>query len=125
MRTLAACVPTAAGRLIGAAAILGTAAAAFAQDDAAGRAKLAEMVAFFRQASKPCAYTLDATAHAWPAELLSLLFVMKPPITEDEIAAKEKEVADYKTKLGGQKWCELYAVEMREAHLIFTMATNR
>jgi hypothetical protein len=98
---------------------------ATAQDDAAGRAKLAEMVAFFRLASQPCASALDSSAHTWPADLLTLLMTLKPPITEAEITAREKEAQDYRFRLGDAKWCELYAVEMREAHLIFTMATNR
>jgi len=50
---------------------------------------------------------------------------LKPPITEAEIMAKEKEAQDYRFRLGDAKWCELYAVEMREAHLVFTMPTNR
>jgi hypothetical protein len=61
----------------------------------------------------------------WPFEALSLLVVAKPPIAEAEIAAKEKEVQDYRFRLGDAKWCELYAVEMGEAHLIVTIATDR
>jgi hypothetical protein len=100
--------------------------AALAQNDAAGRAKFAEQVAFLRLASQPCASALDASARThWPGELLALFSQVKPPITDEEIAAKEKEVQGFRSQLGDAKWCELYAVEMREAHLIFSMVTNR
>ncbi len=100
--------------------------AALAQNDAAGRAKFAEQFAFFKLASQPCASALDASARThWPGELLALFSQVKPPITDEEIAAKEKEVQGFRSQLGDAKWCELYAVEMREAHLIFLMVTNR
>lgn len=105
-------------------AILWTA-AAFAQDDAKGRAKLVEIVAFAKLGAQPCAYALDdAVAKKWNAEVLTLLFALKPPLTDAEIAAKEKEAQDYRTQLGETKWCELYTVEMREADLIFSMAAH-
>jgi hypothetical protein len=58
-------------------------------------------------------------------EALSLSMAAKPLISEAEITTKEKEVQDYPFKLGNTKWCELYAVEMREAHLIVTMANRQ
>jgi hypothetical protein len=98
---------------------------AVAQDDAKGRAKLVEIVAFAKLGAEPCAYALDATvAKKWNAEVLTLLFTLKPPLTDAEIAAKEKEAQDYRARLGESKWCELYAVEMREADSIFSMATH-
>jgi hypothetical protein len=99
---------------------------AVAQDDARGRAKLVEIVAFAKLGAEPCAYALDgALAKKWNAEVLTLLFTLKPPLTDAEIAAKEKEAQDYRARLGESKWCELYAVEMREADLIFSMTTHR
>jgi hypothetical protein len=96
-----------------------------AQDDAKGRAKLVEIVAFAKLGAQPCAYALDdAVAKKWNAEVLTLLFALKPPLTDAEIAAKEKEAQDYRSQLGETKWCELYAVEMREADLIFSMAAH-
>jgi hypothetical protein len=73
---------------------------AVAEDNAAGRAKLAEMVAFVRLASVPCASALDASARMWPMEVLSLLTTVNPPITEAEIAAKKKETQEYRFRLG-------------------------
>lgn len=98
---------------------------AVGQDDGKGRAKLVEIVAFAKLGAQPCAYTLEDTiAKKWNSEVLALLFTLKPPLTDQEIAAKEKETQDYRARLGEEKWCELYAVEMREADLIFTMTTQ-
>jgi hypothetical protein len=114
-----------AGALI-AAAILMFVGHVFAQDDTAGRAKLAEIVAFANLGATPCAYTLEqASANRWNGEVLALLFTLKPPLTEAELAAKNKEAQDYHSQLGDAKWCELYAVEMHEAHLLFSIATNQ
>jgi hypothetical protein len=98
---------------------------ALAQDDTALHAVLAETVAFFRLASKPCAYTLDASAHSWPSELLSLMTALKQPVTEAEIEAKSKEIEGERAKLGNAEWCHLYAVEMRQAHLFYSMSQGR
>ena len=101
-------------------------AATFAQDDARGRAKLVEIVAFAKLGAEPCAYALDdAVAKKWNAEVLTLLFKSKPPLTEEEITAKEKDAQDYRSRLGEFKWCELYAIEMREADISFSVATHR
>jgi hypothetical protein len=96
-----------------------------AQDDAALHAVLAEMVAFFRLASKPCAYTLDASAHSWPSELLSLTTALKQPITEAEIEAKAKEIEGERAKVGDEEWCHLYTIQMRQAHLFYSMSQGR
>jgi len=98
---------------------------ALAQDDAALHAVLAETVAFFRLASKPRAYILDASAHSWPSELLSLVTVLKQPVTEAEIEAKGKEIEGERAKLGDAEWCHLYAIEMRQAHLFYSMSQGR
>jgi hypothetical protein len=90
-------------------------AASAQENQAAGRAKLAEMIAFIRHASEKCAASVPGS---WPMEALSLLMVVKPPLDEREIVLKEKEVEQYRVRLGLKKWCELYAVEMGEAHAI-------
>jgi hypothetical protein len=87
-----------------------------AQDyEASSRAKLAEMMAFIRLASEPCAGSVPSM---WGFEVLALYVAVKPPIPEAEIKTKETEVARYRTRLGLKKWCQLYAVEMKEAHII-------
>ena len=44
----------------------------------------------------------------------------KAPL-EDEIVAKQDELAAMKAKMGVAKWCALYRVEMEEADLIAKM----
>jgi hypothetical protein len=61
-------------------------AAATAQDTQPGRATFAEMIAFARLASVPC-QRLAPDADSFHA--LALRRLIKPPITEEEIAAKE------------------------------------
>ena len=80
---------------------------------------------FSDSASKPCAYTLDASAHSWPSELLSLTTALKQPSTEAEIEAKAKEIEDERAMIGDAEWCHLYAIEMRQAHLFYSMSQGR
>lgn len=93
--------------------------AALAQDTVE-RAKLVEIFAFANLGAQPCAYALNDAS--WNAEVLKLLFGLKPPLTDAEIAAKKNEVLEYRSSLGDAKWCELYATKMHEAHLIFSVA---
>src|SRR6266436_8129482 len=62
-------------------------AAVTAQDTQPGHATFAEMIAFARLASVPC-QRLAPDADSFHA--LALRRLIKPPITEEEIAAKEK-----------------------------------
>jgi hypothetical protein len=96
---------------------------AAAQDyDAVGRAKLAEMGAFIRQASEPCGASIPAGG----IDAAFALYVSaRPPITETEIAAKETEIQQYRSQLGLEKWCQLYAIEMNEAHIILELLSNQ
>jgi hypothetical protein len=87
--------------------------------DAARRAKLAEMIAFFRLASEPCE---GSVPQSWGSEVVMLQMATTPAMREEEIKAKEKEVEQHRLRLGQTRWCELYAVEMREAHIIFDAA---
>ena len=41
----------------------------------------------------------------------------KAPL-EDEIAAKQSELAAMKSKMGVAKWCALYRIEMEEADVM-------
>jgi hypothetical protein len=85
------------------------------QYEAEGRAKLAEMVAFNRLASEPCAGLVPSI---WVGEMIALWVSAKPPIPEGQIKAKETEVTEHRTRLGLEKWCQLYAVEMEQAHIV-------
>jgi hypothetical protein len=96
-----------------------------AEDLSAGRAKLAEIAAFIRHAAETCGSALGTEGQLWPMEALSLLAVAKPPISEEAIQAKEHEVMEYRARLGEAKWCKLYAIEMKQADLVFGLATNR
>ena len=58
-------------------------------------------------------------------EALALYMVVKPPISEESIEAKEAYVADLRRKIGYVKWCELYSVEMEEAHFVAELRANR
>jgi hypothetical protein len=100
-------------------ALLGS---AIAQEDAGERAKLLETFAFANLGAQSCAYALDDAS--WNAEVRKLVFALKPPLTDDEIAAKKEEVLGFRSHLGEAKWCELYALKMYEAHIIFSMTTN-
>src|SRR5262249_15889531 len=65
-------------------------AAVTAQEAQPGRATFAEMIAFARLASVPC-QRLAPDADSFHA--LALRRLIKPPITEEEIAAKEKKTS--------------------------------
>jgi hypothetical protein len=97
--------------------------AALAQDTAVQRAKLIEIIAFANLGTEPCASALDDPA--WNAEVLKLLFGLKPPLTDAEITAEKRDVLEYRSRLGEAKWCELYAVKMHEAHLIFSLTNSK
>jgi hypothetical protein len=81
-------------------------AAVTAQDTQPGRATFAEMIAFARLASLPC-QRLAPDADSFHA--LALRRLIKPPITEEEIAAKEKDIKRLRVRLGLSSWCKRYA----------------
>jgi len=82
-------------------------AAVTAQDAQPGRATFAEMIAFARFASVPCQRL------APDADRL-----IKPPITEEEIAAKEKDIKRLRVRLGLSSWCKRYAGQMEQARIL-------
>ena len=89
--------------------------AAVTQDTQPGRATFAEMIAFARRASVPCQRLApDAdTVHA-----LALRRLIQPPITEAEIAAKEKDIKRLRVRLGLSSWCKRYAGQMEQARIL-------
>src|SRR5262245_7282476 len=62
------------------------------------------MIAFARLASVPC-QRLAPNADSFHA--LALRRLIKPPITEEEIAAKEKDIKRLRVRLGLSGWCKL------------------
>jgi len=44
--------------------------------------------------------------------------LIKPPLTEKEIVAKEKNVKRLRDRLGLRKWCQRYAGEMAQARIL-------
>jgi hypothetical protein len=90
-------------------------AAVTAQDSRPARATFAEMIAFARIASVACQRLApDAdSVHA-----LALRELIKPPITEEEIAAKEKNIKRLRVRLGLSRWCKRYAAVMEQARIL-------
>jgi len=80
-----------------------------------GRATFAEMIAFARLALVPCK-RLAPDAEDFYA--LTLRRLTKPPITEEEIVAKEKDVKRLRNRLGLSRWCKRYAGEMEQARIL-------
>lgn len=90
-------------------------AAVTAQDTQPGRATFAEMIAYARLAVGACE-RLAPDAEGFHA--LALMRLIKPPLTEKEIVAKEKDVKRLRDRLGLRKWCQLYASEMAQARIL-------
>jgi hypothetical protein len=91
------------------------AAAVMAQDTQPGRATFAEMIAYARLGSIAC-QRLAPDADSFRA--LALRRLIKPSITEEEIAAKEKDVKRLRVRLGLGRWCKRYAGEMQQARIL-------
>ena len=77
-----------------------------AQDNRPGRATFAEMIAYPRVAVGACE-RLAPDAEGFHA--LALMRLIKPPLTEKEIVAKEKDVKRLRDRLRLRKWCQRYA----------------
>src|SRR5262245_18795502 len=86
-----------------------------AQDLQPGRATFAEMVAFARLASVPCK-RLAPNAEGFHALVLQRL--IKPSLTSEEVAAKEKDIKRLRNRLGLSRWCKRYAGEMEQARIL-------
>ena len=90
-------------------------AAVTAQNTQPGRATFAEMIAFARLASVPCE-RLAPDADSFHA--LTLRRLIQPPITEEEIAAQEKDIKRLRVRLGLSRWCKRYAGQMEQARIL-------
>ena len=73
------------------------------------------IISFVRSGSAPRRWP----TRSWPFEVLALYMATgkKAPL-EDEIAAKQSELAAMKSKMGVAKWCALYRIEMEEADVM-------
>ncbi|HUN95312.1 MAG TPA: hypothetical protein VMU69_03615 [Bradyrhizobium sp.] len=89
-----------------------------AELDRLGMQKLAEITAMSRHNE-----TCPEVPREWSAALIILL--MKNPPAEEEVEAQEHDTLALRSRIGRAKWCELYAVEMQEAYLIFQMLLQR
>ena len=90
-------------------------AAVTAQDTQPGRATFAEIIAFARLASVACQH-LAPDADSFHA--LALRRLVKPSTTEEEIAAKVRDVKRLRVRLGLSRWCKRYAGEMEQARIL-------
>jgi hypothetical protein len=88
---------------------------ATAQDNRPGREAFAKMIAFARLGSVACE-RLAPDAEGFRA--LALVRLVKPPLTEKEIAAQGKSVKQLRHRIGLRKWCQLYAGEMDQARIL-------
>jgi hypothetical protein len=86
-----------------------------AQDSQPARATFAEMLAYARLAVGACE-RLAPDADGYYAR--ALMRLIKPPLTEKEIVAKEKDLKRLRDRLGLRKWCQRYADEMAQARIL-------
>jgi hypothetical protein len=86
-----------------------------AQDTQPGRTAFAEMIAFARLGSVACERVVPDVEgfHA-----LALQRLIKPPLTEKEIGAKEKDVKRLRDRIGLNGWCRRYAGKMEQARIL-------
>jgi hypothetical protein len=89
--------------------------AASAQDNRLGRATFAEMIAYARLAVGHCELVAPNADGFYARALMRLI---KPPLTEKEIAVKEKEVKRLRDRLVPRKWCQRYVDEMAQARIL-------
>jgi hypothetical protein len=93
-----------------------------AQDVQPGRATFAEMVAFARVASVTCERLAPDVEGV---EALALQRLVKPPLTEKEIGAKEKDIKRLRDRLGLSRWCKRYAGKMEQARILVQVLRRR
>ena len=89
-------------------------------EDEAGRAKLAEMMAFLREAPDVCPESPVTDAGGIDVLAIYMSLGDKAP-SEDEIEAKQAYLQALLKKIGKAKWCQLRVVEMGEAQVIVEM----
>lgn len=83
----------------------------------AGKNKLAEITALVRH-NESC----PDVPRDWAAAFAILLMIAPP--TEEQVKAHEKQVLALRKRIGQARWCQLYAAEMEQAYLAYTLATR-
>lgn len=83
-----------------------------------GMEKLAEMTAMFRH-NDDC----PVVPPAWSSAFIVLMMTHTP--SEAQIETKERETLALRDRIGPQKWCLLYRVEMQEAYSIYRFMTHQ
>jgi hypothetical protein len=86
--------------------------------DQLGMEKLAEMTAFACH-NEEC----PAVPREWSAAFVILLLAYPPAVPQVEF--EEKKLLALRRKIGKQKWCALYRVEMNEAYLVYRFMTRQ
>jgi hypothetical protein len=86
-----------------------------AQNRDPGRITFAEMVAFARLGSGACQH-LAPDVEGFQAMALQRL--VKPPLTEKEVATQENHVRRLRDRLGLRRWCKRYAGKMQQARIL-------
>jgi hypothetical protein len=89
--------------------------ASTAQDNRPDRATFAEMIAYARLAVGACERLVPDSDGFYARALMRLI---KPPLTEKEIVAAEKDINRLRDRLGLRKWCQRYAGEMAQARIL-------
>jgi len=80
--------------------------------------KIAEITAMTRHGDM-CA----EPPHEWSTAFLVLMMVHTP--TEEQIADQERKTLALRAKIGEERWCGLYLVEMKEAYLAYQLAARQ
>jgi hypothetical protein len=73
------------------------------------------MIAYARLAGGACE-RLAPEADGFYAR--ALMRLIKPPLTEKEIVAAEKDIMRLRDRLGLRKWCQRYIGEMAQARIL-------
>src|SRR5262245_46919344 len=91
------------------------ASAVTSQDTQPARKSFAEMIAVARLGSVGCERVVPDVEgfHA-----LALQGLVKPPLTEKEIGAKEKDLKRLRDGVGLNGWCKRYAGKMEQARIL-------
>lgn len=86
--------------------------------DELGRKKIAEIMAMTRH-SDMC----PEPPNDWSTAFLVLMTLGTP--TENQVADQERKTLALRRKIGEERWCQLYLVEVKEAYLAYQLATRQ